>query len=439
MGLARGRTAFKVIGAAVDWMAVAGNTTLERTGTLAELLETGGIRAVYQPIVDLDTGENVAYEALARGPEGSELEMPGRLFPEAARAGLMTALDRASRRAAIEGALAAGLGQSTSLFVNVEPSSLDESGPLLEGEDEIRRSRLGVVVELTERELTARPAAVLRAVAWLRARGCGIALDDIGADRRSLALLPFVAPDVMKLDMALIQQRRVSRSTAHVINAVAAEAERAGAVVLAEGIETEEHLQRARAFGATLGQGWYFGRPGALPTSGGSSAGVSIRRTDHRTPPGTPFSALAAGTNTRSGSKRELLALSRQLEAEAEALSAESVVLATFQEASFFTPATRDRYEYLAQGSALVGALGVGMDPSPAPGVRGGRLEVDDPLRGEWDVVVISPHFAGAFVARDLGSQGPDLDRQFEFSMSYDRDRVLQVARILLGRIVPTP
>ena len=49
------------------------------------------------------------------------------------------------------------------------------------------------------------------------------------------------------------------------LNAVAAEAERSGALLLAEGIETEEHLARARAVGATLGQGWLFGRPGPLP------------------------------------------------------------------------------------------------------------------------------------------------------------------------------
>ncbi len=47
--------------------------------------------------------------------------------------------------------------------------------------------------------------------------------------------------------------------------AVNAEAERSGAIVLAEGIETAQHLRTARAFGATLGQGWLFGRPGPLP------------------------------------------------------------------------------------------------------------------------------------------------------------------------------
>jgi hypothetical protein len=257
---------------------------------------------------------------------------------------------------------------------------------------------------------------------------------------RSLALLPFIAPDVMKLDMALVQERHTSRATAHVINAVAAEAERSGAIVLAEGIETHEHLIRARAFGAKLGQGWHFGRPGELSRVGapGCTERVRLRPALSAARASTPFHVLSDELEPRRGDKRLLLALSRQLETEAEALGEESVVIATFQEAAFFTPFTKGRYERLAEGSALVGALGVGMPAEPAVGVRGGDLAPDDPLRGEWDVVVIGPHFAGAFTARDRGSTGADMLREFDFCMSYDRELVLEVARILLARIVPS-
>ena len=144
-----------------------------------------------------------------------------------------------------------------------------------------------MVVELTERALTDRPAEVLAAVAWLRERGCGIALDDVGVDERSLALMPFLAPDVIKLDMSLIQARGATPVAARVLNAVAAEAERSGAVLLAEGIETEEHLARARAVGATLGQGWLFGRPGAAAgrrAAAGASTACRCARTS-RCPP----------------------------------------------------------------------------------------------------------------------------------------------------------
>ena len=77
-----------------------------------------------------------------------------------------------------------------------------------------------------------------------------VALDDVGAEEGSLALLPFLRPDVVKLDMSLV--RGVPRDAAATITAaVRAYAERTGAVILAEGIETQEQERLARVFGAT--------------------------------------------------------------------------------------------------------------------------------------------------------------------------------------------
>jgi EAL domain-containing protein (putative c-di-GMP-specific phosphodiesterase class I) len=404
---------------------------------LREVIAGGRIRAVYQPIVDLASGTPVAYEALARGPEGSPLETPGALFGAAERADMVAELDRACRDAAVEGAVLAGLRPPHTLFVNVEPSAIDGSEPLLAHEDELAAGNLRVVVEFTERALAARPAEVLAAVGWLRQRGVGIALDDVGVDERSLALMPFLAPDVIKLDMSLVQQRGTSRATARVLNAVAAEAERSGATLLAEGIETEEHLARARAIGATLGQGWLFGRPGPLTPEPMVVDRVRLRPTG-ATPVGTPFELIADRRRVRRGDKRLLLALSRQLEAEADGLGGEVVVLASFQDVGFFTTRSRDRYEQLARSAALVGALGTGMSEEPAPRVRGADLKQDEALQDEWNVAVISPHFAGAFVARDLGdSDVPDGERRFDFFVTYERELVARAAHALMARIYP--
>jgi hypothetical protein len=49
---------------------------------------------------------------------------------------------------------------------------------------------------------------------------------------------------------------------------------------------------------------------------------------------------------------------------------------------------------------------------------------------------VIGPHFAGAFVARDLGDDGPDRDRRFDFFVTYERELVVAAARTLMARIV---
>ena len=81
---------------------------------------------------------------------------------------------------------------------------------------------------------------------------------------RSLAVLPLVEPDVIKLDLRLVQERP-STDKAAIVSAVAAEHERTGVAILAEGVETAEQLAVARALGATMGQGWLWGRPGALP------------------------------------------------------------------------------------------------------------------------------------------------------------------------------
>jgi EAL domain-containing protein (putative c-di-GMP-specific phosphodiesterase class I) len=409
-------------------------TTAGQAGALRRLLSSGGLRAVYQPIIDLDTYAPVAYEALVRGPQGSPLESPAALFGQAAAAGLLPELDRAARAAAIEGALAAGLRPPHTLFLNVEPSTLDGAGPLLGKE----AGELRLVVELTERALAARPAEVLAAVGWLRERGCGIALDDVGIDERSLALMPFLSPDVIKLDMSLIQERRPSRTTARVLNAVAAEAERSGATLLAEGVETDAHLARARAVGATLAQGWYFGRPGELPPPAAVATGAAVvlRSGPEPTEGVTPFELIADRRRLRRGDKRLLLALSRQLENEALGLGGEAVVLATFQDARFFTTESRAKYERLAESAALVGALGCGLEAEPAPCVRGADLDADEALRGEWDVAVIAPHFAGAFVARDLGDDGADADRRFDYFVTYERELVVAAARTLMARIV---
>ena len=220
--------------------------------------------------------------------------------------------------------------------------------------------------------------------------------------------------------------------------AVGAEAERRGTAILAEGIETEEHLLRARAMGATLGQGWLFGRPGELPAPMPPPRPAAI---PFRDKPGgiekTPFDRVAGERQLRRGDKRLLLALSRQLETEAEALGEETVVsrpsrtcASSPRRAAAATCASVARPRWSARSAWAC-------PRTRAEGVRGADLDRTDPLRGEWDVIVISPSFAGAFVARDLGDTGPDDERRFDFFVTYDRALVRSAAIPLMARILP--
>ena len=77
------------------------------------------------------------------------------------------------------------------------------------------------------------------------------------------------------------------------------------------------------------------------------------------------------------------------------------------------------------------------MPPTPAHGVRGTALHPGDPLRGEWDVIMVGPHFAAALVARDRGDDGPDADRRFDFVITHDRGLVVRAAQPLLDKLAP--
>jgi EAL domain-containing protein (putative c-di-GMP-specific phosphodiesterase class I) len=144
-----------------------------------------------------------------------------------------------------------------------------------------------------------------------------VAVDDVGAAPASLAVLPFVRPDLIKLDMRPLRGRTTAEA-AHIVTSVRAHAERTDAVVLAEGIESIKHAREAVAAGATPGQGILF----------------------------------------------------------------------------------------------------------------------DDPLRREWDLVVIGPRFAAALVARDRGDRGPEERRRFDVVVTHDRDLVIRAAEPL-RRLVP--
>jgi EAL domain-containing protein (putative c-di-GMP-specific phosphodiesterase class I) len=231
------------------------------TPTLGEILSRDGIRSVYQPIVDIASNSVTGYEALSRGPAGTSLESPLALFGQARKEGRLTDLDWACRAAALRGGLDS-LSPPLSLFLNIEPAASARVPDQFKGLWRLAGKSSKVIAEITERALTDDPAALLRTVAGLRELGWGIALDDVGADPRSLAMLPFLHPDVIKLDLRLIQDRP-SANIAQVVHAVLAEVERSGTAVLAEGIETHEHLLTALAMGATLGQGWLFG-PGTI-------------------------------------------------------------------------------------------------------------------------------------------------------------------------------
>lgn len=384
----------------------------------------------------------MGFEALARDVDGRT--PAAELFRQARHADQVVALDLACALAALDAARAAPSTRAHTLFINVEPATLGRRDLGLHELLHERGDGLQLVLEVTERALIDDPAGLLATVADYRAAGWRIALDDVGAERESLALMPFLRPDVIKLDLRLVQQQP-SPALAEIVHAVRAQAERTGAVVLAEGIETRDQGQLAQAMGAAVGQGFLLGAPGPLPAAPEAAVGRGRRAifdTVLAAPPppvpgGTPGQLLSAARDVRSAPKSLLVALARQLEQQALNVGESAVVLATFQHRDHFSAGTRRRYRALGERLALVVAFGRGLGPEPEPGVRGVELTPGDPLARDWDVVVVSPHFASALLAVDLGDEGPDEQRRFAYTVTYNRELVLTAASELLARVPP--
>jgi EAL domain-containing protein (putative c-di-GMP-specific phosphodiesterase class I) len=361
------------------------------------------VEAAFQPIVDLRDGSVVGYEALARPHDGTP---PEQLFADARAQGRLSEVDRACRAAALRDAAAAGLRAPFALFLNADAGAL---------ELELPGSPPGgatMVIEITESALTERPEAVLRTLTALRTHGWGVSLDDIGADSRSLALMPLLYPDVMKLDLRLLR-RRDPADIARVVTAVGAEAERRYATVLAEGIDSEAQLAMARAAGATLGQGFLLGEPAPLP--------------DPLPGPGRPLRLAGAGgapdgplpyqrvTNWRRptrGTPELAERAAALLSGQAASLGATGMLLAAPPQGD--GAAAGERYRELRRRIGFVGVL--------EPGA----------LEGTWTEVALGPGYGACFV----GSRDGD---EWLFATSYDRELVVECALLLMARLPPAP
>ena len=414
------------------------------------LIEARAVTSEFQPVLRLDTGEIIGYEALARGPVGTRWQSPVELFCAAAAIGRTAELDWVCRVLATKTIVRSVPDPATTLFVNVDPSSLVTPCPAdLRPAFAKVTGKIRIVLEISERALSANPLEVLTAVAAGRATGCGIAIDNVGGDPAALALVALIRPDVVKLDPYLLRRPGHSE-TARVVSAVCAYARQSGAVIVATGIETEEQLRFARGMGAQFGQGWLLGRAATLaparhrvrtllrplsvgtrPSAGKFGTALRGRGAAARAGSATPYSIVTGhGPGGRMPTEM-LLTVARRLERRAREEADPPVLLVCLPRPETVKVST-EWYPALAADAAFVALFcGAGL-PAARGGVTGG-VKPDDPLRDEWNVIVLGPHFAGAFVARaPVGGAG---EGRMEYAVTFRRDVVVAAALSLVDRM----
>jgi diguanylate cyclase (GGDEF)-like protein len=260
-----GRTDVLAFDPAQSWV----EPTSGSGAAIAEVIARGQLRPVYQPIVELGNFMVLGYEGLIRPVAPAPFADAAALFETAAASGHLVALDLSCLDMLVAGAHE--LDPALFLSVNLSPRTVESaefSPPILLSilaRHGFAPSRL--VLELTEREAAADPDRLRERLEACRRAGIRLAADDLGAGNAGLRLLSELRFDIVKVDLSLVQRTEPGAPASAVVGSVVALASRTGAMVVGEGVEQPEQVAQLVELGVRAGQGFFFGRPAALPAA----------------------------------------------------------------------------------------------------------------------------------------------------------------------------
>jgi diguanylate cyclase (GGDEF)-like protein/PAS domain S-box-containing protein len=236
---------------------------------LRSAIESDSLQLWYQPIVDLDTGDLLALEALCRWDHPTlGMVPPDRFVPVAEATGLSTALDKWVLRAASGDArrfMNAGLfHDSGHVAVNISARSLSDAGLEQAVRDSVHDAGVpyrAIALEVTETGVMADPDRACRLLEDLQSLGVSIALDDFGTGYSSLTYLRRLPVSTIKIDRSFVSQMVVDPGDLAIVVSIVDLARSVHLTAVAEGVETVEQLEMLRRLGCRAGQGYLWSRP----------------------------------------------------------------------------------------------------------------------------------------------------------------------------------
>lgn len=258
---------------------VMSSITVDSSCTAREIIEADGIVTFFQPILSARQRTVIGAEALSRGVIGVEalsrgslgatgktgqIIPPTRLFHMAAEEGLTLELERLCRATAVQTFGQMKRPDELILFLNFHASALEQDpaglDDLLHCMQEAHVSPRNVAVEIVESAFEDVPH--LRGLLDVfRTYGFLLVLDDVGAGHSNLDRVPLIRPDILKLDRGLITGIDKDYYRQETTKSLIQLARRIGALVVAEGVETQAEAITSLELGADLLQGYFLGRP----------------------------------------------------------------------------------------------------------------------------------------------------------------------------------
>jgi EAL domain-containing protein (putative c-di-GMP-specific phosphodiesterase class I)/GGDEF domain-containing protein len=237
--------------------------------TAREVLSQQQLNCVFQPIVALGNGEINIQEVLIRGPVGTPLHLPDKLFARASKDGLRYQLEYA----AIDCALTAISQRQLPgvFFINISGMALTKLAnnygcqAIVNWIDNYAIERGNMVFEITEHERVTDVELLKEIGECLNRNGLALALDDFGDGHSSLRLWAELQPKYIKIDRFFSDRIGEFPYKAQTYRALEHITEILGGTLIAEGIETADQLQILRDMGINMGQGYFLGSPASEP------------------------------------------------------------------------------------------------------------------------------------------------------------------------------
>jgi EAL domain-containing protein (putative c-di-GMP-specific phosphodiesterase class I) len=220
-------------------------------------LRENTIWVVFQPVVDLVSGDIFSYEALVRSSVPA-IQDAQTLIDTAVSEKMCGKLGRALRMMATEGC------PEMTLFLNVHPKEFDE-GWLVRPDDAIFTHQNPIYIEITESIPLSRFQYYQSVLKELRFKGICLAVDDLGSGYSNLKYIADLSPEIVKLDRRMIVGIASNRRLRILLQSTIRLCADLGARTVVEGIETYEELSVCIDAGANFGQGFFLARPSVPP------------------------------------------------------------------------------------------------------------------------------------------------------------------------------
>jgi EAL domain-containing protein (putative c-di-GMP-specific phosphodiesterase class I) len=235
---------------------------------LRKALDQGEFRVYYQPIVSLQTGKITGFEALTRWQRPEGILPPIEFIAVAEEIGLIIPMNRQLLREACQHLRSwqSEFPSSPPLTMSVNITSREFAQPDLASEIRKLLEQTGVdpgclQLEITETIAMGDAEKSGHVLAQLKATGIGLSIDDFGTGYSSLSRLHRIPVDTLKIDRAFISNMDSDPESREIVRIIIMLAHNLGLKVVAEGAETEEHINLLKQLNCEMAQGYFFSRP----------------------------------------------------------------------------------------------------------------------------------------------------------------------------------